>query len=216
MTGHRAGPTLFFALQSSSIARGRHGVTCVARVVARRHPCLRLRRPSASTVFENAFALRGQIRDDIAALPNASIHVWYEQGAESQLPVQGVFPGTMNPSQVRLPDNALYHLCGPVPFMHKIRSALIELGIPARDTQYEVFGPDLWQADFRIGRRSSSCGAEGSLTFAELRALVKPRSRSAARRAFAQHCGRRPGSISGAVWFLPAAPGTPSRRGEGT
>src|SRR5215472_5845613 len=26
--------------------------------------------------------------------------------------------------------------------------ALIELGIPPRDIQYEVFGPDLWQADY--------------------------------------------------------------------
>jgi nitric oxide dioxygenase len=97
---------------------------------------------------EKAFALRGQIRDDIATLPNASMYVWYEHGAESQLPVQGVFPGTMDLSQVRLPDNALYHMCGPVPFMHAIRSALIELGIPPRDIQYEMFGPDLWQADY--------------------------------------------------------------------
>ena len=97
---------------------------------------------------ENEFALRGQIRDDIAALPNASIYVWYEQGAESQLPVQGVFPGRMNLSQARLPDNAVYHLCGPVPFMHEIRNALIERGIAPRDIQYEVFGPDLWQADY--------------------------------------------------------------------
>jgi nitric oxide dioxygenase len=97
---------------------------------------------------ENAFALRGQVRDDIAALPNASIYVWYEQGAEGQLPVQGVFPGKMDLAQVRLPDNAVYHLCGPVPFMNGIRNALIELGIPPRDIQYEVFGPDLWQADY--------------------------------------------------------------------
>ena len=97
---------------------------------------------------ENAFALRGQIREDIAALPSASLYVWYEQGDESQLPVQGVFAGRMDLSHVRLPDNASYHLCGPVPFMHGIRSALIELGIPPQDIQYEVFGPDLWQADF--------------------------------------------------------------------
>lgn len=97
---------------------------------------------------ENAFALRGQIREDIAALPTASLYVWYEQGDESQLPMQGVFAGRMDLSHVRLPDNASYHLCGPVPFMHGIRSALIELGIPPQDIQYEVFGPDLWQADF--------------------------------------------------------------------
>ena len=97
---------------------------------------------------EDAFALRGQIRDDVAALPNASIYVWYEQGANSRLPVQGVFAGRMDISQVQLPDNASYHLCGPVPFMQEVRSALIERGVAPRDIQYEVFGPDLWQADY--------------------------------------------------------------------
>jgi len=97
---------------------------------------------------EDAFALRGQIRDDVAALPNASMYVWYEQGANSRLPVQGVFPGRMDISQVQLPDNASYHLCGPVPFMQAVRSALIARGVAPRDIQYEVFGPDLWQADY--------------------------------------------------------------------
>jgi nitric oxide dioxygenase len=32
--------------------------------------------------------------------------------------------------------------------MRRVRSTLIERGVPARDIQYEVFGPDLWQADF--------------------------------------------------------------------
>ena len=31
--------------------------------------------------------------------------------------------------------------------MQAVRSALIDRGVPARDIQYEVFGPDLWQAD---------------------------------------------------------------------
>ena len=97
---------------------------------------------------EDAFGLRGQIRDDVAALPNASIYVWYEQGANSRLPVQGVFAGRMDISQVQLPDNASYHLCGPVPFMQEVRSALIERGVAPRDIQYEVFGPDLWHADY--------------------------------------------------------------------
>jgi nitric oxide dioxygenase len=95
---------------------------------------------------EDSVALRGQIVDDIARLPNASIYVWYEHGADSRLPVH--FPGRMDISQVRLPDNASYHLCGPVPFMHGVRNALIERGVPPRDIQYEVFGPDLWQADY--------------------------------------------------------------------
>jgi len=58
-----------------------------------------------------------------------------------------VHAGQMNIDDVKLPDGAGYYLCGPVPFMRAVRSALIDRGVPARDIQYEVFGPDLWQAD---------------------------------------------------------------------
>jgi len=81
-------------------------------------------------------------------LPNASIYVWYEEGAESRAPVNGVFPGLMDISQVTLPDGAAYYLCGPLPFMQAVRSALLERGVPPEDIQYEVFGLDRWQADF--------------------------------------------------------------------
>jgi nitric oxide dioxygenase len=97
---------------------------------------------------EDGFALRRQVLDDIGALPGASLYVWYEQGAHSQLPVTGVFPGEMNISQVSLPDNASYYLCGPLPFMRAIHSALTERGVSPEDIQYEVFGPDLWHADY--------------------------------------------------------------------
>jgi nitric oxide dioxygenase len=96
---------------------------------------------------ENSFALRRQVLGDIGALPNASIYVWYEDGADSGEPVTGVFPGMMDISQVSLPADAGYYLCGPIPFMQAVRSALIERGVPPQDIQYEVFGPDLWQAD---------------------------------------------------------------------
>jgi len=61
--------------------------------------------------------------------------------------VREVFQGLTDISQVSLPDNAVYHLCGPVPFMHEVRSALIKGGVAPWDIQYEVFGPDMWQAD---------------------------------------------------------------------
>jgi len=96
---------------------------------------------------EDSFALRHQVVGDIGALPNASLHVWYEQGAKTDLPVAAIFAGVMDLSQVTLPENALYYLCGPLPFMQAVRSALIERSVPAQDIQYEVFGPDLWQAD---------------------------------------------------------------------
>jgi nitric oxide dioxygenase len=54
----------------------------------------------------------------------------------------------MDLDEIDLPADAAYYLCGPLPFMQAVRSALLERGVPARDIQYEVFGPDLWQADF--------------------------------------------------------------------
>src|SRR5215468_3897297 len=42
---------------------------------------------------EDSVALRGQILDDMNKLPNASMYLWYEQGAASKLPVHDVFPG---------------------------------------------------------------------------------------------------------------------------
>ncbi len=95
---------------------------------------------------EASFALRNQVLEDLRSLPGATAHVWYESGAQSSLPVE-VHAGVMNVDDVKLPDDALYYLCGPVPFMRAVRSALIERDVPARDIQYEVFGPDLWQAD---------------------------------------------------------------------
>jgi len=97
---------------------------------------------------EETFALRNQVLTDIAALPNASIYLWFEEGGQRRSPVREVFHGLMDVSQVSLPDNALYFLCGPVPFMQEVRSALIKGGVSPRDIQYEVFGPDLWQADY--------------------------------------------------------------------
>ena len=97
---------------------------------------------------EESFALRHQVLADIAALPGASIYLWYEQGGQRRHPVQEVFRGEMNVSEVSLPGNAVYHLCGPVPFMQEVRSALIKDGVAPQDIQYEVFGPDLWQADY--------------------------------------------------------------------
>jgi nitric oxide dioxygenase len=45
---------------------------------------------------EESFALRQQVLDDVRALPHASLHVWYEQGAEGSLPVDGRNAGWMD------------------------------------------------------------------------------------------------------------------------
>jgi nitric oxide dioxygenase len=96
---------------------------------------------------EDSFALRRQVLEDVRALPNASLHVWYESGAHSSMGVDGVHAGLVDLDEINLPDDAGYYLCGPVPFMQAARSALIDRGVAPRAIQYEVFGPDLWQAD---------------------------------------------------------------------
>jgi nitric oxide dioxygenase len=99
-------------------------------------------------VDERSFALRRQVIDDVRRIPGAAMHVWYENGAESSLPVDSVHQGVMALDDVVFQDGAMYYLCGPLPFMQAVRSSLIDRGVPPRDIQYEVFGPDLWQADF--------------------------------------------------------------------
>ncbi|MDT0352878.1 globin domain-containing protein [Pseudonocardia charpentierae] len=96
---------------------------------------------------EASFALRRQVVSDVLALRDASLHLWYEKQSGSNEPVAGVHEGVMNLDQVDLPDDATYYLCGPIPFMQALRSALVAQGVAPRDIQYEVFGPDLWQAD---------------------------------------------------------------------
>jgi nitric oxide dioxygenase len=96
---------------------------------------------------EASFPLRDQVLGDLSRLSNAAMHIWYERGTRSTLPIAGVHAGTMDLDEVDLAEGAAYYLCGPLPFMRSVRSALIDRDVPARDIQYEVFGPDLWQAD---------------------------------------------------------------------
>ncbi|MFF5229745.1 globin domain-containing protein [Dactylosporangium sp. NPDC000521] len=96
---------------------------------------------------EESFPLRRQIVEDLSSLPLSALHVWYEQIPYTELPGAGVSAGMMDVSQIPLPDEAVYYLCGPLPFLQSVRTQLIERGVPPRDIQYEMFGPDLWQAD---------------------------------------------------------------------
>jgi nitric oxide dioxygenase len=96
---------------------------------------------------EASFALRRQVVTDVLALRNARLHLWYDDQDYSNEPVTSVRRGLIDLSAVDLPADATYYLCGPVPFMHAVRTSLIERGVAPRDIQYEVFGPDLWQAD---------------------------------------------------------------------
>ncbi len=98
---------------------------------------------------EDSFALRNQVVADIAALQHASLHLWYEDGETGALAADSVHSGFMNLEDLTLPEDAMYYLCGPMPFLKAVRGSLINRGIKPKDIQYEVFGPDLWQADFQ-------------------------------------------------------------------
>ncbi|MHC5560679.1 ferredoxin reductase domain-containing protein [Kocuria sp. U4B] len=94
----------------------------------------------------DTFALRAQVTADLGQLLDGTLAVWFEQ--PSATPVPGEHEGLMDVNAVELPADAQYYLCGPLPFMQAVRSSLITRGVPAKDIQYEVFGPDLWLADF--------------------------------------------------------------------
>lgn len=108
---------------------------------------------------EASFALRHQVLADVRALPGGRAYAWYERGEGDGLGLDGVFPGWLDVDAVELPAGATYHLCGPIPFMRAVREQLLTRGVPARDVQYEVFGPDLWQADAATEPSPDAVGA---------------------------------------------------------
>jgi nitric oxide dioxygenase len=98
---------------------------------------------------EASFPLRGQVREDLAALADGTLKTWFLNPAGNPAEGGAAFSGFMDVSAVDLPDDAEYYLCGPLPFLKSVRSALVAGGVKAKDIQYEVFGPDLWLADFQ-------------------------------------------------------------------
>jgi len=94
-----------------------------------------------------SFALREQVEASLAQIPGARLDVWFERPGDH--PQEHEHSGYLNIEDVRLEEDAEYYLCGPLPFMQHVRSALIARSIPPKDIQYEVFGPDLWLADFQ-------------------------------------------------------------------
>ncbi|MFF7639759.1 globin domain-containing protein [Streptomyces canus] len=77
----------------------------------------------------------------VGALPNARLHLWYEELGES---TREVSAGRTDVTALDLPDAVTAYLCGPLPFMRAVRGDLLRLGLPAHAVHYEVFGPDLW------------------------------------------------------------------------
>jgi nitric oxide dioxygenase len=90
------------------------------------------------------WALSDQMRRDVETLDTAELELWLETPDTAVgLPAH---EGFMSLQGLDIPANASVYLCGPLPFMKKIRSEALEAGIPANRIHYEVFGPDVWLA----------------------------------------------------------------------
>jgi nitric oxide dioxygenase len=98
---------------------------------------------------EDSFPLRRQVSEDLALLNEGSMHTWFLNPAADEGTAGSAFTGFMDVNAVELPIDAEYYLCGPLPFLQAVRSDLIAKGVRPRDIQYEVFGPDLWLADYQ-------------------------------------------------------------------
>ncbi|MFV0533408.1 MAG: globin domain-containing protein [Cumulibacter sp.] len=85
-------------------------------------------------------AHRAELKELVAALPEASLHRWYEElGAR---PAHDLLrTGYIDIADLDLPEAADIYLCGPLPFMGSVRSSLRARGIPAERIHYEIFGP---------------------------------------------------------------------------
>ncbi|MEU6576956.1 globin domain-containing protein [Streptomyces sp. NPDC046805] len=86
-------------------------------------------------------ALRTDHEAYAAKLPDATVHFFYERGAEP-----GTRAGRVDLGGIDVAPGTHAYLCGPLPFMRAVRSQLIEKGVAPADIHYEVFGPDLWLA----------------------------------------------------------------------
>ncbi|QTD98138.1 globin domain-containing protein [Streptomyces cyanogenus] len=86
-------------------------------------------------------ALRADHTAYAGKLPDASVHLFYEKGAEP-----GTRTGLVDLADVPVRPGTHAYLCGPLPFMRAVRTQLIEKGVAPADIHYEVFGPDLWLA----------------------------------------------------------------------
>ncbi|MFI1826956.1 globin domain-containing protein [Streptomyces sp. NPDC020412] len=104
-------------------------------------------------VDQSSHAFRTELDRLVAKLPRAESHVWYET-PEGDWPVHRTGRADLadrtdeaQPSGIELAPDTTAYLCGPLPFLRAVRSQLIERGLAPAAIRYEVFGPDLWQAE---------------------------------------------------------------------
>ena len=85
----------------------------------------------------DTWPLREELTELVNKLPNARLISFIEGEG-------GDFTGRVDVSKLDVPSDANVYLCGPLPFMQGVRSALVEAGVPGKNINYEIFGPDQW------------------------------------------------------------------------
>lgn len=90
-------------------------------------------------VDESSHPLRQRQRELIAALPNATLDLWYENPADTD-----AHPGFLNLDDVNLPDGADIYLCGANAFVQAVRAQLLNREIAPTKIHCELFSPNDW------------------------------------------------------------------------
>jgi nitric oxide dioxygenase len=98
-------------------------------------------------------AHRDEQAERVLQLPNATLHLWYEDpagagGTGDAADGWGAHPvheGRADLTGLDLPAGTTAYLCGPLPFMRAVREQLLAKGLDPAAVHYEVFGPDLWR-----------------------------------------------------------------------
>ena len=85
----------------------------------------------------DTWPLREELVELVGKLPNARLISFIEGEG-------GDYTGRVDVSKLDVPSNANVYLCGPLPFMQGVRSALVGAGVPGKNINYEIFGPDQW------------------------------------------------------------------------
>ena len=93
-------------------------------------------------------ALRRPTAASLARLEKATRYTWYQDpGSVADTDGERFRPGLMDLADLPISVESKVFMCGPLPFMRGIRRTLIDRGLDPANIAYEIFGPDLWQAE---------------------------------------------------------------------
>ncbi|MHA0285971.1 globin domain-containing protein [Mycobacterium sp. C3-094] len=91
---------------------------------------------------EWAHPLRERQNQLVTALPNATLHTWYEDGPIDD--AAGARRGLLTLDGVDIPTDAEVYLCGNSGFVQAVRAQLVAQGVDLSRVHCELFAPNDW------------------------------------------------------------------------